>query len=98
MATQVKLDHLGDDLKFEDLKVGQLIVIQRKQDKRKILCSVRELIKSGGRREVLLSQGKNDYFNWDMYQNGTGWVWRVWALPADVEITTITNNLNEFPR
>lgn len=97
MALKLQLNHLGDAIRFDDLRVGQLIVIQRKQDKRKIICSIRELI-NNGTREVLLSQGKNDYFNWDMYQDGTGWVWRVWALPEDVEITTITNNMNEFPR
>lgn len=81
---------------FRQLSVGQLIVIERKADKRKIVCQIHALIDAGG-REVVLS-GKNDYFNWDMYEQGNSWVWRVWAMPKCVELTAITNNFNEFPR
>lgn len=81
---------------FNELSVGQIIVIERKADKRKILCQINALIDSG-EREVVLS-GKNDYFNWDMYEQGNSWVWRVWAMPKCVELTVITNNFNQFPR
>tara|TARA_S200002703_G_scaffold67586_2_gene58785 strand:- start:3849 stop:4019 length:171 start_codon:yes stop_codon:yes gene_type:complete len=48
--------------------------------------------------EVILSNKKNDYFNFDMFMSGDSWVWRVWALDSDIKITAITNNLSEFPR
>ena len=80
---------------IREIKAGQLIVIKRKQDKRMILVKCQCITNDN---EVLLSVGKNDYFNFDMYMKGESWVWRVWALPSEVEITSITNNLNEFPR
>lgn len=77
------------------IQEGQLLVITRKQ------CKTRILVKCAGvtnENEVLLSKKKNDYFNFDMYMSGKSWVWRVWALPSDIKITSITNNINEFPR
>lgn len=88
-------NHLDGVESIQEIKKDQLLVIQRKRDKRRIL------VKCAGKtndNEVLLSKAKNDYFNFDMYKSGDSWVWRVWALPVDVEITAITNNLNEFPR
>lgn len=91
----IDLNHLNIVESIKDIKKGQLIIIQRKIDKKKIIVLVKEVIKSQG--EVVIS-GKNDYFNFDMYLDGSGWVHRVWALPDDVQITCITNNINEFPR
>jgi len=88
-------DSLSIVSSIREIKSGQLIVIKRKQDKRMILVKCHCVTNDN---EVLLSIGKNDYFNFDMYMKGKSWVWRVWALPAEVEITSITNNLNEFPR
>lgn len=79
-------------------KAGDVIVIQRKADSpdRKILCKVLEVYRGSSGPEIILS-GKNDYFIWDMYINGESWVWRVWNL-GSIEITSITNTFNEFPR
>jgi len=88
------LDHLNVVDDINDIKPGQLLVIQRKQDNRRILVKAKKVLSD----EIVLSNLKNDYFNFDMYKSGKSWVWRVWALPVDVEITSITNNLIEFPR
>jgi hypothetical protein len=80
---------------IKDIRKGQLLVITRKQDDRRILVKCAGITNDN---EVLLSKAKNDYFNFDMHMDGNSWVWRVWALPTDVEITNITNNANEFPR
>lgn len=88
-------NHMDTVESISELEAGQLIVIQRRQDKKRILVQVREILHG---EEVLLSKGKNDYFIFDMYKSGKSWVWRVWALPKDICITAITNNLNEFPR
>lgn len=91
----MNLDTLNCCSNIKDIKKGQLLVITRKE------CKTRLLVKCAGLtndNEVLLSVGKNDYFNFDMYLKGESWVWRVWALPSDIEITSITNNINEFPR
>lgn len=82
-----------DDI--SELSEGQLIIIQRKRCKRKLLVQVKEILHG---EEILLSRKRNDYFIWDMYRKGSSWVWRVWALPSDIEMTNITNNMNEFPR
>ena len=89
------LNHMDLILSIKNIKKGQLLVIQRKQDDRRILVRCADKTNDN---EVLLSKAKNDYFNFDMYMTGDSWVWRVWALPSDIEITAITNNINEFPR
>lgn len=88
-------DHMDSVSSIRDIKKGQLLVITRKRDKRRILVKCAGITNDN---EVLLSIGKNDYFNFDMFMNGDSWVWRVWALPSDIEITSITNNVKEFPR
>ena len=89
------LNHLNGCHSISDLRVGQLIVITRKQCKSRILCRVKGITREN---EVILSNKKNDYFNFDMFMSGDSWVWRVWALDSDIKITAITNNLSEFPR
>lgn len=88
-------NHLDSTESISQIKKDQIMVIQRKQDKRRILVKCAGITNDN---EVLLSKAKNDYFNFDMYMTGESWVWRVWALPTDIEITAITNNVNEFPR
>lgn len=86
--------------KISEIKKGSVLVIQRKCDdpSKKYLVKVREVIGSGDEIEILLSKIKNDYFNWNMYRDGKSWVWRVWVLDGAINITSITNNINEFPR
>lgn len=91
----IKLDRLNTIGNFSEIKKGQLLVIQRKQDNRKILV---KCVDKTNENEIILSKGKNDYFNFDMYMEGKSWVWSVWSLPIDVEITSVTNNMMEFPR
>ena len=91
----MKLNRLLGCDSIRDITKGQLLVITRKQDKRRVLVKCAGITNDN---EVLLSIQKNDYFNFDMYKSGESWVWRVWALPVDVEITAVTNNSNEFPR
>jgi len=88
-------DHMDSVSSIRSIRKGQLLVITRKQDKRRILVKCAGITNEN---EVLLSIGKNDYFNFDMFLAGESWVWRVWAIPNDIEITAITNNVNEFPR
>lgn len=78
---------------------GDLLVIQRKKDKRNILVQCKKVLnrRSNGDEEVLLSLRNNDYFIWSLFEKGESWVWRVWNL-GDVELTNVTNNMNEFPR
>ncbi len=97
-SESIKLDSLNMCNDISKINDGDLIVIQRKSDKRNLLAQVKEVLYRGtGKEEVILSKGKNDYFVWSMYQDGAGWVRRVWHLP-NVELTAITNNINEFPR
>lgn len=89
------LNHLNTCESINQLSVGQLIVITRKRCKSRILCQVKGITNEN---EVILSNGRNDYFNFDMFKEGKSWVWRVWSLDKDIELTAITNNLKEFPR
>lgn len=91
------LSHLNTCSDFNEIKKGDLLVIQRKRDKRRILVQAKELLRNDGQQEVVMSTAKNDYFNFGMYMAGESWVWRVWNL-GQVELTNITNNMNEFPR
>jgi len=88
-------NHLDGVDSIKDIKKGQLLVITRKECKSRILVKCQGVTNDN---EILLSLGKNDYFNFDMYTKGESWVWRVWALPDDIKITAITNNMIEFPR
>lgn len=88
------LSHLNACGSIRDINAGDLLVIQRKSDKRRILVKCAEVIDG---KEILISKKKNDYFIWDMYKAGESWVWRVWNL-GPIELTNITNNMNEFPR
>jgi len=92
----INLDSLNACFEFSHLKAGDLIVIQRKQDKRRFIVKIKSLANSNDLREIVFS-GRNDYFNFDMYLNGESWVHRVWHL-GFIEMSSITNNMNEFPR
>ena len=83
------------ECEISQIRAGQALIIQRKRDGRKIIVKCVEIANDN---EVILSKGKNDYFNFDMYMEGKSWVWRVWVLPCEVELTAITNNTQEFPR
>ena len=92
------LSHINLCCDVNSINDGDLLVIQRKQDKRKILVQCKEVLyRNTGKEEVLLSRKNNDYFIWSMFQEGTSWVWRVWKI-GPVELTNITNNMKEFPR
>ena len=87
------LSHLNTVDSFDEIKVGDVLVIRRKRCKRDIIVKC----KAKQDREIILSFAKNDYFNFDMYLDGSGWVWRVWNL-GPLMLTAITNNPTEFPR
>jgi hypothetical protein len=90
--------HLTTCDDVNSIKDGDLLVIQRKSDKRNIIVQCKKILnRRSGNEEVLISRGKNDYFIWSMYKNGESWVWRVWNL-GGVELTNITNTMNNFPR
>jgi hypothetical protein len=92
------LNHLNLVSDVSTIKSGNLLVIQRKKDNRKIIVKCAYILNRGtGKEEIILSKKNNDYFIWDMYIKGKSWVFKVWNL-GDVEITNITNNMNEFPR
>ena len=87
------LNHLNTVGSCLEIKVGDVLVIRRKQCKRDIVVQC----KAKTDREIILSFAKNDYFNFDMYLDGSSWVFRVWNL-GPLMLTAITNNLTEFPR
>jgi len=93
------LNNLNICTDVADIHVDDLLVIQRKRDDRMIIVKVADVINKSrpGSEEILLSRRKNDYFIWHMYMSGDSWVKRVWNI-GQVEITNITNNMNEFPR
>lgn len=92
------LDHTNLCHDANSINDGDLLVIRRKKDKRNILVQCKKVLnRNTGKEEILLSNKKNDYFIWSMYEKGGSWVWRVWNL-GDIELTNITNNMNEFPR
>ena len=74
--------------------VGDVLVIETKRNKgEKVLVVVKDVVKSGDGVEVIIQKGRNKYFNFDMYQDGTGWVWRVWNL-GQIKLTSGLNNQN----
>ena len=95
----MKFDVLNICLDVKEIQDNDLIVIQRKEDDRRILVRVVEVLnkRSNGDEEILLGKNYNDYFIWSMYMDGSSWVKRVWVV-GKVELTNITNNMNEFPR
>jgi hypothetical protein len=74
--------------------VGDVLVIETKRNKgEKVLVVVKDVVKSGDGVEVIIQKGRNKYFNFDMYREGTGWVWRVWNL-GQIKLTSGLNNQN----
>ena len=93
------LDHFN--ICSEIPEAGDVLVINRKVDviddfEKRILCKVVKVVQGSNSKEVIISS-KNDYFIWDMYMEGSSWVWRVWNL-GKVDITDITNTFQKFPR
>lgn len=89
----VEMNHCNLCNKIGDINVGDILVIKRKY------CGKKYIVQCKGKTdsEIILSKSKNDYFNFDMYYEGDSWVHRVWNL-GSIDITSITNNINEFPR
>ena len=62
-------------------KAGDVLVIKTKRNKsEKVMVVVKEIVNQGDGVGVILQKGRNKYFNWNMYLDGSGWVWRVWNL------------------
>lgn len=78
-------------------KVGDAIVIETKRNKgSKIVLRVAEVVEmNNGHLEIIISKGKNKYFNWNMYHAGESWVWRVWNL-GEVQFTATTNTMTRI--
>lgn len=71
---------------------GDVLVIETKRNKGiKVMVHVKEVINNGDSPEIIIQKGRNKYFIWDMYRDGTGWVWRVWNL-GQVTLTSGLNN------
>ena len=90
---RVDLSFFNSCATISDIRVGDTLIIQRKY------CGKKYIVQCKGKTdsEIILSKSKNDYFDFDMYFSGDSWVRRVWNLGA-IELTSITNNINEFPR
>lgn len=73
---------------------GDTLIIKDRKSGRKFLVKAVDIINGN---EILLNKSKNIYFNFDMYLSGDSWVEDVFCL-GDVEFTSLTNTLNEFPR
>tara|TARA_R110000824_G_scaffold84040_1_gene209880 strand:+ start:579 stop:863 length:285 start_codon:yes stop_codon:yes gene_type:complete len=80
-------------------KAGEFILINRKQDARdvRVLCKVKKVVYNENDSPEIILSNHNDYFIWNMYKDGTSWVWRVWNL-GQISMNSATNNMNEFPR
>lgn len=75
-------------------KVGDVLVIKTKRNKNQmVMVVVKDIISQGGEVEIILQKCRNKYFNWNMYLDGTGWVWRVWNL-GQIKLTAGLNNTN----
>ncbi len=76
--------------------VGDAIVIETKRNKgKKIILRVAEVIYVDEHWEIIVSKGRNKYFNWNMYHAGKSWVWRVWNL-GEVQFTATTNTMTRI--
>lgn len=92
MSVKLNYLNLGGDVP----KKGNLLIIQtKKSGDKKILVSVKDVIKSGDGFEIILNKRTNSYFIWNMYMSGESWVWRVWNL-GEVTLTASTNNTNSL--
>ena len=77
-------------------KVGDAIVIETKRNKgNKIILRVAGVVDYGDGKELIISKGRNKYFNWNMYHAGESWVWRVWNL-GEVQFTATTNTMTKI--
>lgn len=74
--------------------IGDVLVIETKRNKGvKVAVVVKDLVKSADGVEVIIQKGRNKYFNFNMYLDGSGWVWRVWNV-GPVTLTSGLNNKN----
>ncbi len=77
-------------------KAGDAIVIETKRNKgNKIILRIAEVVDCGDGKELIISKGKNKYFNWNMYRAGESWVWRVWNI-GEVQFTATTNTMTRI--
>ncbi|MEL7293822.1 MAG: hypothetical protein AAGJ67_18120 [Pseudomonadota bacterium] len=77
-------------------KKGDVIVIETKRNKgKKVILKVADVVDCGYGVEVIVSNGQNKYFNWEMFLTGDSWVWRVWNL-GEVQFTSITNTMTRI--
>lgn len=73
-----------------------IIIIETKRNKgKKVILKVYDIVKSGDGTEIIVSKGKNKYFNWGMYWAGDSWVWRVWNL-GEIQFTATTNTMTRL--
>jgi len=90
----IELNTLNIDI--EPPKVGDVLVVRtKKSGEKKILVTVKDVIKSDGDFEIILNKASNSYFLWAMYMNGESWVSRVWNL-GQITLTASTNNTNSL--
>jgi hypothetical protein len=80
----------------EPPKEGDAIIIETKRNKgNKIVLRVAEVVDCGDGTELIVSKGRNKYFNWNMYLSGESWVWRVWNI-GQVQFTATTNSMTRI--
>jgi len=83
---------------YGQMKVGDVLIIERRRDGRKFVVGVKEVFNSHmTKEEIVICLGKNDYFIVGMLLNDDSWVKSVVKIPG-AELTSITNNTREFPR
>lgn len=86
------LNHLN--LCVNPPKVGDVLVIETKRNKgEKALVVTKDVLFHNDGAEIIIQKGRNKYFNFDMYLEGTSWVYRVWNL-GQIKLTSGLNNQN----
>lgn len=77
-------------------KSGDVLVIATKRNKNeKVIVVAKDVLNHSDGVEVILQKGRNKYFNWNMYLDGSSWVWRVWNL-GRIKLTAGLNNTNSL--
>lgn len=75
-------------------KTGDVLVIATKRNKgEKAMVVVKDILNHGDGIEVILQKGRNKYFNWNMYLDGSSWVYKCWNL-GSIKLTSGLNNTN----
>lgn len=89
--TTVTLNHTNCSPDFASLRVGSVLVVQRRGDTTKFVAYVDSLDATSGARKVFLSRC-GPVIDFDAYERGESYVHRLWLLPDDVKITDLVNN------